>query len=179
MKTAIILSLFLILPALASEKEPAWSDAVDGLRARLVVLPSSKDAQPFERVFIEFDNALGGEKNIRFNPDQLKLRITDANGKELPTAAGVAYDGASPLWKPIRLPYAGTIRFQVSFPGAGYNPKDKAMIDVGPQHVWVLPEDGKTYFLSGSVSIKGQTSDDRNTDWSGVLNLPKARIPKQ
>lgn len=53
------------------------------------------------------------------------------------------------------------------------------MIDVGPQHVWVLPENGKTYFLSGYISIRGQKSDYRNTDWSGVLNLPKTRIPKQ
>jgi hypothetical protein len=125
-------------------------------------------------VFIELENV----ERIRYSPEKLSLRVTDKQGKELPTANG-PYDGSSPLWETIALPYAGTLRFQTSFPGLGYRPStDKVIVDVGAEKAWVIPQDGSTYYLSGSLSIKGQKSDHRHMDWSGTLELPKVEIPK-
>lgn len=165
---------------LASGEATGWSKPVKGLRARLQILPSQKSDSPFCRVFIEFQNVddVAGQKKIRFTPDKLDLRVTDKNGKELPIANG-AYDGMSPLWEPTLLPYSGTLRFQISFPGLGYRPTDEVIIDVGSSKAWVVPQDGSTYYLSGSLSIRREKTDHPYMDWSGTLDLPKVEIPKQ
>jgi hypothetical protein len=146
---------------MASGEDTAWSKPVKGLRARLLVLPSQKAESPFCRVFIEFENVddVMGQKKIRFNPDKLSLRVSDKEGKEL-AHANDPYDGMSPLWETIALPYAGSMRFQISFPGLGYRPgADKVIVDVGPDKAWVIPQDGPAWFLSGSLTIEGQKSD--------------------
>jgi hypothetical protein len=166
--------------ALASGDDAAWSKPVKGLRGRLQVLPSQKADSPFCRVFIEFENVddVAGQKRIRFSPDKLSLRVTDKEGRELALANG-DYDGMSPLWETIALPYAGSMRFKISFPGLGYRPgTDKVIVDVGARKAWVIPQDGTSYFLSGSLSIEREKSDHPYMDWSGTLELPKVEIPK-
>ncbi|HEY8960773.1 MAG TPA: hypothetical protein VIM57_01120 [Luteolibacter sp.] len=83
----------------------------------------------------------------------------------------------SPDWTPLKLPFEGTMRFRINFPGLGYDPKrDKTIIDMGPQHSWRIPEKGE-WFLSGSLKIEKQQGDQPYMDWSGTLSLPKIRIP--
>ncbi|HEY3857861.1 MAG TPA: hypothetical protein VGO67_26040 [Verrucomicrobiae bacterium] len=180
MKHTLILMLLVTATVLASGDGADWSKPVKGLRARLLVLPSQKGDSPFCRVFLEFENVddVMGQKKIRFAPDKLTLRVSDKEGKELSLANG-EYDGFSPNWETIALPYAGSLKFQISFPGLGYNPKsDKVIIDIGPRKVWVIPQDGSTYYLSGSLSIEREKSDHPYMDWSGTLELPKVAIPK-
>jgi hypothetical protein len=165
----------------ASVEDSPWSKPVKGLRARLLVLPSEKADSPFCRVFIELENVaeVMGQKKIRFSPDKLSLRVSNKEGGELPPPTDVDYDGMSPLWETIALPYAGSLKFQISFPGVGYHPgTDKVIVDVGTDKVWVIPQDGTTCFLSGSLTIEDQKSDHPIMDWSGTLDLPKAEIPK-
>jgi hypothetical protein len=163
--------------ALASGDDPAWSKPVKGLRARLSVLPPQDTNSPFCRVFFELQNvdrALG-QKHVRFSPERLALKVSNTNGTEL-APANQPYDGVSPNWETIALPYAGTIRFQISFPGLGYRPAvDKVIVDVGPPRTWIVPQDGSKYFLSGSLSIE---IDHPSMDWSGTLELPAVEIPE-
>jgi hypothetical protein len=157
-----------------------WSKPVNGLRARLSVLPPKEKDTPFCRVFLELENTsdVAGQKKIRFSPEKLSLKVTDKEGKELLRPASGAYDGISPLWEPIALPYAGSIKFQVSFPGLGYHPEtDKVIVDVGAEQAWVIPQDGTAYSLAGSFSIERQQSDHPSMDWSGTLELPMVEIP--
>ena len=169
--------LLVAATVLASSEDAGWPKPVNGLRARLVVLPSKDANSPFCRVFIEFENVddVEGQKKIRFAPDKLVLRVA---GKELPLANG-PYDGLSPFWETIALPYAGSLKFQISFPGLGYRTtSDKVIVDVGCRKAWVIPQDGTPYFLSGSLSIGKEKSDHPSMDWSGTLELPKVEIPK-
>ena len=178
MKHTLILLLLTAATALAAGDDAGWSKPVKGLRARLLVLPAEK-APPFCRIFIEFENVdeIAGQKKIRFNPGKLALRVSNNDGKELALANGV-YDGMSPLWETIALPHAGSMKFQISFPGLGYSAKDKVIIDVGAQKSWVIPQDGSIYYLSGSLTIVKEKSDHPYMDWSGTLELPKVEIPK-
>lgn len=163
----------------ASEDAP-WSKPVNGLRARLLVLPSEKPESPFCRVYIELQNVsdVAGQKRLRFNPDKLTLIVADKSGKEL-AVANHPYDGRFPLWEPMLLPYDGTLKFRISFPGLGYRPgSDKVIVDVGPSKAWVIPQNGSTYYLSGTLSIKKEAGDHPHSDWSGTLTLPKVEIPR-
>ena len=160
-------------------QDDAWSKPDKGLRGRLLILPAEKPDSPFCRVFIELqntENALG-DKKIRFTPEKLDLRVINKNGKELPRAT-YAYDGLSPLWEePILLPYAGTIKFQISFPGLGYDPgKDKVIIDMGSDRSWIVPQTGD-YFLAGGFTVIAGENDHPHIDWSGSIIFPLAKIP--
>lgn len=164
----------------ASAGDAGWSPAVNGLRARLAVLPPEKPGSPFCRVRIEMENVgdVLGQMKIRFTPGRLALRITDDAGKELRVSNG-PYDGIAPLWEPTLLPYAGTMSFQVSFPGLGYRPNvDKMIVDMGPSGAWIIPQDGARYWLSGRLTVEKRDGDHPIMDWSGSLDLPRVPIPK-
>lgn len=164
----------------ASGEGDGWSEPVNGLRARLAVLPPQKKDSPFCRVFIEFENTadVAGQKKIRFSPEKLSLKVTDHTGGKTMPPANAPYDGIAPLWETIALPYAGSIKFQVSFPGLGYHPEtDKVIVDVGVEQAWVIPQDGTAYSLAGSFSVERQQSDHPSMDWSGTLELPMVKIP--
>ena len=159
--------------------DSGWSGTVKGLRARLIILPSGDPASPFCRVFFEMQNVgnVLGQRRIRFDPDKLALEVTDSStGRPLAVATG-PYDGMRPEWQPTLLPFAGTIRFQISFPGLGYRPTDKTIVDLGPFKSWVIPPNG-SYMLSGKLVIPAQKGDHPIMDWSGTLDLPMIRIPK-
>ena len=180
MKCMPILLSLVISAALAPGDDAGWSKPVKGLRARLLVRPPQKADSPFCRVFIEFENVddVAGPKKIRFSPDKLSLRVADKDGKELALANG-SYDGMSPLWATLALPFAGSMRFQISFPGLGFRPgTDRVIVDVGARKSWGIPQDRSTYFLSGSLSIEREKSDHPYRDWSGTLELPRVEIPK-
>lgn len=180
MKSVFCVLLLSVSVAMAADNEPAWSPAVNGLRARLFIMPPEKADSPFCRVLVEMENVddVAGQKKIRFTPDKLALRVTDETGKNLPIANG-SYDGTAPLWEPTLLPYRGIIKFQISFPGLGYNPtKDKVIIDAGPSRAWIIPQNGSAYLLSGSLTVQREPEDHPHMVWSGTLELPKVRIPK-
>jgi hypothetical protein len=168
-----------VSPVEASE-DALWSKPDNGLQARLLVLPSEKPDSPFCRVYLEFQNVsdVAGQKKIKFSPNNLTLAVADKNGRKLAGNSGV-YDGMSPLWEPMLLPYDGTLKFRISFPGLGYRPgKDKVIIDVGVPNTWIIPQDGSIYYLSGAVSIKREIGDHPHMDWNGTLTLPRVEIPQ-
>jgi hypothetical protein len=180
MSRTLILLLLIVCAASALGDDAGWSKPVNGLRARLLVLPSEKTDSPFCRVLIEFENVddVAGQKRVRFSPDKLSLRVADMDGKVLPLANG-PYDGKKPVWETIALPYAGNVRFQISFPGLGYRPAtDKVIVDLDARQAWVIPQNGVTYYLSGTLSVEREELDHPYNDWSGRLELPNAEIPK-
>jgi hypothetical protein len=179
MKRAFVALLLAASASWASENDALWSAPVNGLRARLTILPAEKPGSPFCRVMIEMQNVddVAGQKKIRFSPECLALHVADGAGRELPVSSG-PYDGMSPQWEPTLLPYAGTIRFQVSFPGLGYRSTDKVIVDVGPSKAWIVPQDASAYFLSGKLIVEKRDGDHPHMDWSGELALPKIEIPR-
>jgi len=181
MKKALLISLsILILAAGVAAQETEWSKPFNGLRARLFVFPSDKADSPFCRVFIEMQNVggVGGQMRIRFNPDRITFQVTDKTGKQLMRPSSVVWDGMVPPWETTQLPWTGTIKFQISFPGAGYRLTDKAIIDLGPGRTWTIPQDGTEYLLSGKLTIEKKSGDHPYMDWSGTLDLPPVEILK-
>jgi hypothetical protein len=179
---AIVLTVIstIVSPVEVSE-DALWSKPDNGVQARLLVLPGKKPNEPFCRVYLEFQNVsdVMGQTKIRFSPGNLTLAVTNKNGRKLATPSSINYDGPFPLWE-SNLPYDGTLKFRISLTGLGYRPgKDKVIIDVGTNNVWVVPQNSSTYYLSGTLSIKKEKGDHPHTDWSGTLTLPKVEIPKE
>jgi hypothetical protein len=170
-----------VIAALAvAPSDAKWSEPVSGLRGRLIVERAKEPDSPFCRVFIELENVddVAGQKRIRFQLERLSLRVVDKDGKALPPPTEVHYDGSKPNWEPIALPMEGAIKFRVSFAGLGYRPNvDTTIVDIDGTQVWVIPQTGGPYYLSGSFTIAKEKGDRTYSDWSGTLNFPNAEIP--
>ncbi len=182
MKYALLALIFTCYSAsILQADDSAWSEIDNGLRGRLSVLPSLKKGSPFYRVFIELQNTDDaiGQRKIRFDLEKLSFSIT-RDGKEVPKP-GLAgsYDGMKPLWEPLLLPYQGTIKFQISFPGRGYSPQQKGIIDLDYNKCWVIPQDGSPSFLSGALTIQRDMAEHPLMDWYGTIKFPPVEIPKQ
>jgi len=178
MKPLLAAIILCTLPWAGRATEETWSEPVDGLRARLS-LSRQKDS-PFLKVFLEFQNTsdVAGIKTGRFTPAAITSVVTSKAGVELPRADG-PYDGISPAWTPLTVPFEGVLRFRISFPGLGYMPgRDTTIVDLGSQSSWSIPKEGE-WFLSGSLKIDKQPDDHASMDWSGTLLLPKVRIPEE
>jgi hypothetical protein len=176
MKPLLVVVTFLALLTPLWAAEPDWSEPVNGVRARLS-LERQKDS-PFLKVFIEFQNTsdTAGIKKLRFTPNAIHAQVVDDTGKPLKTPIG-SYDGITPTWAPLGLPFEGTLRFRISFPGMGYRPdQDHTIIDFGPEACWVVPAD-TSYFLSGTLTIPKEEGDHPHSDWNGTLTFPKIPIP--
>jgi hypothetical protein len=184
MRYALLLAIAMVSTTQAAD-DASWSAPVNGLRARLSVLPPTKPDAPFCRVYIEFENVSDvlGQKKIRFDPGKLTLAVADQSGKKLAADAHGSYSATVPTWQPMLLPMDGALRFRISFPGLGCKLRDNGVIvDMGPGRSWIIPQDGSTYRLSGAFTIekeKGEIgSNSSRLDWSGTLTLPGATIPK-
>src|SRR6478735_3897790 len=108
MKRLLLIFSLLAIAVHAEEDAASWSKVDNGLRGRLIILPSAKLESPFYRVFVELQN-VDGQKTIKFNPDKMKFKVASKDG-ELISESGGAYEGKKPLWDPIFLPMEGTIR---------------------------------------------------------------------
>ncbi len=149
-----------------------WSQPVNGLRARISLLPDNHGESPILKIFIEIQNVVNimGQRIIRFSPSRLELRVVDQAGGEV-AAVEPMYNGLSPEWKDTILPHGGTIKFNITYPGSGYLQPNFMAIDLGPSKFWPLALND-TYFVSGKLVIPPQKGDHPFLDWSGALEMP-------
>jgi hypothetical protein len=149
-----------------------WSQPVNGLRARISLVPDYHGDSPFFRVFLEMQHVAKdiGHRNIRFSPSRLDLRVVDQSGGEVP-AVEPMYNGFSPDWKEFSISYKGTTKLNISYPGAGYLRPDSMAIDLGPWRIWRLALGGN-YFVTAKLVIPSQKDDHPFLDWSGTLEMP-------
>lgn len=179
-KSATILILLFSITNVFADKakeDYSWSKPVSGVKGRLSL--EKNKTLPFLNAFIEFQNVSGVANAIKipFSPDKLTLSVSDLQGNDIPVQKEMEYDGMQPTWESVLLPYKGTLRFQFSFPGLGYNPeKDKTIIDIGPDNCWIIPAKG-TFILSGKLTIKRKFGNP-DQGWYGELIFPPIVIPK-
>jgi hypothetical protein len=158
--------------------DDGWSRSVNGLRARLSVLPSEQPGSPICRVFIEMENVGKGigPMKVSFHTDKLEPSVISATTHKPLGRVNPPYSGFAPNWEPIPIPYAGSIRFEISYPGMGVSRDARAAIDIGSSNTWVIPAEG-SYLLSARFEIPAEKGDHPYLNWSGTLELPRVRIP--
>jgi hypothetical protein len=110
---------------------------------------------------------------IPLDRDKIQFSATDAAGKELKPYNG-PYDGEVSPYGTLRVPYDGSLRFNITCRGLGI-PKDQAaLLDLGSEFSWVIARGDKgPYFLQARYSVV--KSKERH--WSGTLEIPKTEIP--
>ena len=158
--------------------DTGWSAPVNGLRARLSVVPSDKPDSPFCRVFIEMQNVsnIMGQKKIRFDPDRLELKVTDVkDGKPLAPTDGM-YDGFFHPGTRHRFRMGVRQSFRLVFPARAIAPPTRS------SSIWARRKFGSSRQTAGICWPENSLYQPRKViillDWSGTLELPAVRIPK-
>jgi len=171
-----------------NENYGAWSDAVGGLRGRLIVAHGKKfDGIDFLRVYLELQNVSDtlGELQIEgFDYSKsLKCSLLDALGNPPKQTAGAAVDVITPAYTmTLNVPWDSSLRVGVTAEG-GYAPMmQKGGVFVGLFNGgWgVVQDDHADYFLEGTFhvdeSVPHVVHNHIVRGWNGTLKLPKVKI---
>jgi hypothetical protein len=174
--------VFALLPVFAhgdQDKAGAWSVAVNGLQGRLIIAVNKPgETDPFLRIYLELRNVMNvlNDRVVGYNRKGFHPRVVDETGRIAPPPAGVAYDGFEVEPKPLVMPFDSTLSFRINGHGAGVMPGTRQMLDFGPEYVWVIPQDGHTYYLSATLDVPVGLGDRPPVE--SKLDLPAVLVPK-
>jgi hypothetical protein len=159
-------------------EEAPWSPESNGLCARLSMRRGEvNNGTAMIVTYLELKNArdLGSAMRLAGYAERMKFTVTDTEGREVPQTSG-AFDGFSFDTPALVLPHDSALRFRIGPQGWGVPADQAALVDLGSSFGWVLPRDGKAYFLQGVLEIAEEKKGDRD-HWHGRLELPRSRIP--
>ena len=186
---AVVVVMVAISTALPSAEPPpdkpagqAWSDAVNGLRARLVLKRTEViDGTPIISTYLELRNVsdVGNPMALQGSHAKQEFKVIDAEGRAMPPPATVLFDGKiGGIQGDLVIPFHSTLSFDISGRGAGI-PADKAgMIDMlgGP---WEFDDAAKAYRLKATIEIPEakRADNDPNWQWHGRIEIPAVAVP--
>jgi len=159
-----------------------WSQELNGLQARLSMRQRCIcNGTAIINTYLEIKNVSDSASPIIIAVDEKKMafRVTGADGYEVSRHHGI-FDGYLVPTPELVLPVDSIIRFRIGSPGYGIPSDQAAIVDLGARDAWVLPRDGKSYFLQCVLEIERDSNRPREPGtrrWHGRLDLPKVRIP--
>lgn len=179
-----LLTIISIRCTTAAEDAQAWSEASNGLRARLSMRRSHVfNGTGMVTTYVELDNVsdIGTPILVTIQRDGTTFRVTDTDGRDVPMMRSGGFSGPDFGAPELVLPYDCSIRFRTGPRGWGVPPDWAALVDLGPSFAWVLPKDGKAYYLQAVLEIAEVKEDrsERGIRWHGRLELPRVRIPTE
>jgi hypothetical protein len=169
--------------AAAEGDDSIWSDASNGLRARLFMrLSHVSNGTGVIVTHLELSNVRDGGTPllVTVHDRSITYSVADADGQDVPMTGG---GGNGPFFGKLELvlPYDSSLRFRVGPWGWGIPADQAALVDLGPSFGWALPRDGKAYYLRAVLELPKVREDrnERGVRWHGRLELPRVRIPTE
>jgi hypothetical protein len=158
--------------------EAVWSEASNGLRARLILRRAYvSNGTGIVVTHLEVNHLEGGTPMlVAVNLERVTYSVTDADDRSVPKA-GLPFSGGSVGKLGMVLPGDSTMRFRVGPQGFGIPGDQAALVDLGPDFGWSLPRDGRAYYLQGVLDIPEVKADLGERRWHGRLVLPRVLIP--
>lgn len=181
------LTAFLLLAGTAAAQapttQPAWSAPVNGLRARISLKPSEVLNGTLIIVpYLHLQNTsdIGNAMSLPWMRAHLAARMVDGEGRELESFRGPRSGPMAPRVDLI-LPFHGELSFDIATRGSGIPSNQQAMIDMGCDHTWVLPRDGKAYALHITLEVPEQPDPRAGGTWRwhGKIDLPAVAVPSK
>ena len=160
---------------------PAWSPPVDGVRARLVVAPTTDAAKrPQLEVALELENTSDVANPIPISwgayGSMLQLVLEDEHGKVIPQN-GIGGNELSPSPVTLQLPVASTLRVRLTSAAFEYIPDGRTMLRPLSLQAWDIPaKHGKLYLRATFTPATPATTTDRRA-LAGPLALPRVELP--
>lgn len=182
------IALLLLMPLLlrAADEEAAWSKPVQGVRARLYILPGhDPDLDYRYQVYLQFENVgvtgnlglIREAKSFQYSGMDLALQVVDARNRKVAATSPAMFDGMVPVWN-LLVPPGGSLSFPIGFVSSDWS------LSITPFQAWNLASTGPVvpHYLSGTFTAKfPRPNPPRNLDvrlnWEGPLELPPIEIP--
>jgi hypothetical protein len=163
-------------PVLANDD---WSEAVNGLQARLELVEGEKiNGTPRLMPYLELRNVrdLGAQMEVNCDYRHLKLELVDANGSPLRDGWSSPRSGPTHELNVIVLPFDSSIRLNLDCRSWGV-PKDAVMV-AADSGAWVIPENekGKVYLRATLTGEKIEPSYDSWKRWSGKIQTAPLKV---
>lgn len=166
-------------------KEPSmalgeWSEPVDGIRGRLVVVQGGRnlpDPQSWVTLmYVDLEKTTNsGARSVYFNPEALQCKLTHADGKAAPESpfGGSGGRGGPPAsW--VTLPYDSLMRLRAN--PSGYSSPDGLHFALMNGHYLLKTGDPGEYHLSGTLTVSPPIGHGQMNAWTGVLKLPPVKL---
>jgi hypothetical protein len=179
---SVLLSLTNLRAENTNENVGAWSDAVGGLRGRLVVAHGQKfSGIDYVKIYVELQNVSDSISQMEIYPFDLKCALNTSDGKPA-KQVGEACGGPIVLPIPLVLPFDSTIRVNVSYSNCtSMQQHGGTFVYLGNyEQSWAIDKDDHAeYFLEGTFHLDnpGYSGQGRN-NWFGTLKFPKVKIPR-
>jgi hypothetical protein len=171
-----------------SRAEAPWSGESGGLQAKLSLRRSHvSNGTGIIAIYLELRNTSDeGEPMYVSGLGSLQFKVTDEDGREIPESNGL-FNGPGFVAPDLVLPHDSTMRFRIGPCGLGIPGDQAAFVDLGPTAGWVLPQDGRRYYLQATYEIKEAKEIVQpklkmripGYYWQGRLELPPVRIPTE
>ena len=181
----LLLMLFALAPGGLNSAFPGsanddWSEAVNGLQARLELIEKEKLYGTRWLVpHLELRNVrdLGNQMEVNCDNRHLKVEMVDANGSPLRDRWLPPRTGPTQELNVIVLPWDGSIRLNLECRNWGV-PKDAAAMVAADSGAWVIQEKekGKVYLRATLTGEKIEPSYDSWKRWSGKIQTSLLKV---
>ena len=182
---SLLLMLFALAPGALSSAFPVsanddWSEAVNGLQARLELVEREKLFGTRWLVpYLELRNVRDVSNQMEVNCDNrhLKVELVDANGSPLRDGWSLPRSGPTHELNVIVLPWDSSIRLNLECRNWGIA-KDAAAMVATDSGAWVIQENekGKIYLRATLTGEKIEPSYNSRKRWSGKIQTPLLKV---
>ncbi len=181
----LLLMLFAIAPGGLNSAFPVstsddWSEAVNGLQARLELVEREKKYGTRWLVpHLELRNVrdLGNQMEVNCDYRHLKVELVDANGSPLRPGSSSPRSGPTTELNVIVLPWDSSIRLNLECRNWGIK-KDAAAMVATDSGAWVIQENekGKIYLRATLTGENIEPSYNSWKRWSGKIQTPPIKV---
>lgn len=157
-----------------------WSEAVNGLQARLELVEREKiNGTRWLEPHLELRNVrdLANQMEVNCDNSHLKVELVDANGSSLRDRWSPPRTGPTHELNVIVLPWDSSIRLNLECRNWGV-PKDAAAMVAADSGAWVIQESekGKVYLRATLMGEKIEPSYNSWKRWSGKIQTPPLKV---
>jgi hypothetical protein len=182
---SLLLMLFALTPCGLKSAFPVlvndeWSEAVNGLQARLELVEREKiNGTRWLVPHLELRSVrdLGNQMEVNCDNRHLKIELVDANDSPVGTGWSLPRSGPTQELNVIVLPWDSSIRLNLECRNWGV-PKDAAAMVAADSGAWVIQEKekGKIYLRATLTGEKTESSYDSWKRWSGKIQTPPLKV---
>ena len=182
-----ILAFAVTVRAEVAPRKDGWSEASNGLRARLVLgEPHIQSGQAIPEVYLELHNVSERGLLMEFEyiaRKSVRFELQSSDGKPAPKPAAIGPGNRCHDRLRVQLPMDGTLRFPVTCHSIGTLAKSSTVLQLDPDGaVWEIPAtDSQVYFLSGTLEVPKSphgigSASWPNWLWDGRIKIPAVKI---
>ncbi len=152
-----------------------WSKGDQLLRGR-VLLRREGVANGTAMISVRLLLASTHMEYVRFNYPEvwISCEVVDENGWGIPRVGSGVFSGPNIERQALVVPERGELTLNLSVWGHGV-PRDERAMLVTHDDAWIIPKDGKPYFLRVAMGIETKSND--RAQWQGRMELPMVKIP--